>query len=112
MKLPNAQSALVPSEKITNYLLDAAHPDNHGKARFFAALGFTADKWEVLAQAFRKHAQSSDVAEHLESPHGLKYVINGPIETPLGRTVAVRTVWIIDRGRNCPRLVTAYPADQ
>jgi hypothetical protein len=112
MKLPNAQSALVPREKITDYLLDAAHPDNSGKARFFAALGFAPDAWEVLAKAFRKQAQSSEIAEHLESAHGMKYVVDGPIETPLGRRVVVRTVWIIDLGRSCPRLVTAYPGDE
>ncbi len=40
MKLPNAHLAVVEQEKICGYLLNAAHPDNGGKAAFFAGLGF------------------------------------------------------------------------
>ncbi|HWH91799.1 MAG TPA: hypothetical protein VNV64_08385 [Candidatus Binatia bacterium] len=40
MKLPNADAAVVAQEKIRDYLLNAAHPDNGGKAAFFVALGF------------------------------------------------------------------------
>ncbi|MDA1276056.1 MAG: hypothetical protein O2960_18725 [Verrucomicrobia bacterium] len=32
MKLPNAPQSLVSKEKIADYLLNAAHPDNGGKA--------------------------------------------------------------------------------
>ncbi|HVU27152.1 MAG TPA: hypothetical protein VHG71_05380 [Verrucomicrobiae bacterium] len=35
MKLPNADKAIVERDKIENYLLDASHPDNGGKAQFF-----------------------------------------------------------------------------
>lgn len=40
MNLPNAERAIVEREKITDYLLDPAHPDNGGKAPFFEHLGF------------------------------------------------------------------------
>jgi hypothetical protein len=43
MKLPNADRAFVAQEKIRDYLLNAAHPDNGGKAAFFMALGFRAE---------------------------------------------------------------------
>ena len=109
MKLPNAHLVLVGREKITDYLLNAAHPDNNGKAQFFAAQGFQAGDWETLAAALRKVAQTAEVTESLESPHGVKYVLDGAIATPAGKTPTLRTVWIVDRGRNCPRLVTAYP---
>ena len=109
MKLPNAHVVLVGREKNADYLLNAAHPENNGKAQFLAALGFSPEQWETLAAAFRKLAQTTEVAECLESPHGVKYVLDGAIETPSGKTPAVRTVWIVDAGRNCPRLVTAYP---
>ena len=32
MKLPNAENAVVEREKIADYLLNPAHPDNGGKA--------------------------------------------------------------------------------
>jgi hypothetical protein len=45
----------------------------------------------------------------MESPHGLKYALDGKIETPSGRSPTVRTIWIVDAGVETPLLVTAYP---
>lgn len=36
-------------------------------------------------------------------------ICEGELETPSGRRLGVRTIWIIDRGQERPRLVTAYP---
>jgi hypothetical protein len=110
MRIPNAHLALVAKEKVAGYLLNAAHPDNGGKAEFFTSLGFRREEWEVLARAFRGLATANEVTDRLESSHGMKYLLEGSIETPSGRIARVRTIWIVDRGRNCPRLVTAYPA--
>jgi hypothetical protein len=111
MRLPNARLALVAREKIADYLLNAAHPDNGGKAEFFASLGFRREEWEVLARAFRELVVATEVTEHLESAHGMKYILEGAIQTPSGKVPRVRTIWIVDWGRNCPRLVTAYPVE-
>ena len=111
MRLPNARLALVAREKIADYLLNAAHPDNGGKAEFFASLGFRREEWELLARAFRGLATATEVMARLESAHGMKYIWEGTIETPSGKAPRVRTIWIVDRGRNCPRLVTAYPVE-
>jgi hypothetical protein len=43
------------------------------------------------------------------SPHGKKYIVDGQIETPIGKTPIVRTIWIVDTGESIARLVTAYP---
>ena len=110
MKLPNAHLAVVDQNKITAYLLNPAHPDNGGKAPFFLALGFRSDDWQALAAALRKLAGEIPVAKKMESPHGLKYILDGKIETPGGRSPTVRTIWIVDQGLEIPRLVTAYPS--
>jgi hypothetical protein len=109
MMLPNAHLALVEREKITEYLLNPAHPDNGGKAPFFTSLGFRAEVWETLAAALRGLAVVSPVSLSVETEHGKKYIVDGEIETPVGKTPVVRTIWIIDRGTDTPRLVTAYP---
>ena len=111
MKLPHAELAVVEPAKITEYLLNPAHPDNGGKAAFFLALGFSHDDWQVLAAAFRTMAENLPVAISMASPHGQKYIVEGNIETPSGKTARVRTVWIVDRGVDTPRLVTAYPQE-
>ncbi len=109
MMVLNAHLAVVERKKIVEYLLNAAHPDNGGKAAFFIALGFQIEDWETLAAALRSLALNSPVSRSIETVHGSKYIVDGTIETPLGKTPMVRTVWIIDAGEVAPRLITAYP---
>lgn len=109
MKLPNRENATVEREKITDYLLNASHPDNGGKAAFFTGLGFQREQWETLAAAFKRLAREAEVMVAAEAAHGTKYVIAGRIESPEGRAAMVQTVWIVDKGQDAARLVTAYP---
>jgi len=111
MKLPNSHRAVVDRRKITDYLLNPAHPDNGGKARAFHAMGFRADSWEVLADALRDMARSEEARESVETVHGRKYVLDGTLRSSSGTTVQVRAIWIIDRAAETPRVVTAYPRD-
>jgi hypothetical protein len=112
MKLPNAEQALVEREKIADYLLDAAHPDNGGKADFFGRFGFRREEWKTLADALLKLAREAEVTSSSTSAHGQKFVIIGRIEAPSGRAATVQTIWIVDSGTEAARLVTAYPAKE
>jgi hypothetical protein len=109
MKLPNAEKAVVEREKLEDYLLNAAHPDNGGKAAFFEGLGFRRDQWETLAKALQRVATQAEIAQSMDSSHGRKYVIVGPMESPGGKSARVQTIWIVDTGLDVARLVTAYP---
>lgn len=110
MKLPNPHLALVERGKVTGYLLNGAHPDNGGKAAFFQTLGFHEGDWPTFAAALRKLAEAGEVVKNVESAHGKKYIVDGLIVTPSGKSAMVRSVWIVDQGLVAPRLVTAYPA--
>ena len=96
---------------MVEYLLNPAHPDNGGKARFFAMLGYTTDTAELLVDAMRAIAVTDEAARRLESVHGEIYVVDGRLPSHTGQRPGrlVRTVWIINHGRETPRLVTAYP---
>src|SRR6267378_1129907 len=107
MKLPDAQAAIVSREKIVDYLLNAAHPDNGGKAEFFERHGFHRQEWEVLAAALKHLAVNGDVISTGETLHGKKYVIVGPLPSPDGKTPLVQSIWIVDKGLVAARLVTA-----
>ena len=107
VNLPNAHLALVEREKITDYLLNPAHPDNGGKASFFLSLGFKRHDWQPFSRALCDLARTAQVAKTIDSPHGRKYILDACIESPSGRTATVRSVWIVDRGVEVPRLVTA-----
>lgn len=107
--LPHAERALVGRSKLVDYLLSEAHPDGRGKARFFTAHGFSAADWEALAGALRDHAIAHGVVEKMETRFGVRYVVEGALVVPDGRTPGVRVVWYIRTGQEVPELVTAYP---
>ena len=109
MKLPYVEQAFVDEDKITGYLLSETHSGGQDKQAFFTRFGFSVAQWEVMAEALVQHAHDHDVVSETSTPHGTKYVVEGPLSTPDERNPAVRTVWIIDTGETAPRLVTAYP---
>ena len=114
MKLRNAQLAVVERHKIVEYLLNVAHPDNSGKARFFESLGFSIEDPERLMTALRVVAVDGEVVKTERSVHGEKFVVEGWLSahTEESRGRLVWTVWIVDAGRDAPRLVTAYPGKE
>jgi hypothetical protein len=88
-KLPDIDVALIPQKKIVNYLLSETHEAGRDKANFFKRFGFTSEAWEILAQALRQHAAQHEIAQVEPSPFGNRYVIEGSLQTPSGRTPQV-----------------------
>src|SRR3990170_3092295 len=112
MRLPNAENAWVDQSKLRDYLLSEAHPVGRSKARFFRETGFHEENMATLEQALLQISRTEEVATTATSAHGVKYVVDGSLVTPSGRTVRLRTVWIVDAGRDRARFVTAYPLGQ
>ncbi len=112
MKLPRAEEAVVPREKVTDYLLSSSHRTGRAKAEFFTRFGFTVEGWWALADALKRHAASCEVEAVQKTAYGTRYTIEGPLETPDGRNPRVRTVWFVEAGGLASRLVTAYPCSR
>ncbi len=110
MYLPNRETAYVPTRKLADYLLSEVHPVGRAKAKFFRAAGFTQDDVELLEQGLLRIVREEEVEREILGDHGTKYVIPGDVKTPVGQTVRLRTVWIVEYGDNRPRFVTAFPA--
>ncbi len=110
MKLPNYEKAIVRRKKIVDYLLSRIHKDGRGKATFFERFGFISESWEILGEALKRHAGEHEVNKSEASPFGMRYIIDGGLDTPDGRRPDVRVVWFIEQGADVPYLVTAYPA--
>lgn len=108
MKLPDKEKAYIPLLKIRDYLLSETHPIGKSKAKFFRSLGFNETNSALLKQGLLTIAHI-DVKEVVSSIHGVKYVIDGLLQTPAGEAVMLRTIWIIDKGQTSPRFVTTYP---
>jgi hypothetical protein len=110
MQLPNRLQAYIPSEKLSAYLLSETHAVGKAKATLFRALGFHETNMHVLEQGLLTLAYSTPVQEVVPSPHRVKYVIEGVLETPRGTAPRICTVWMLETGETTPRFVTAYPA--
>src|SRR6266568_3582513 len=109
MRLPNHEQAVVPREKIRDYLLSASHPDGRHKAAFFLRFGFNRDSWQTLGEALRQHAAIHNVVKTETTRFGVRYVIEGKLLTPSQRHPYVRVVWFIRNDQEMPYFVTAYP---
>ena len=109
MRLPNAERAIVSSEKLTGYLLNLSHKRGSAKARLLQSFGYRSDNPEALEADLRSQHLSLDVTGTSTNPYGAVYEIDGPITTPGGRAVQFRSVWQIDTGADVPRFITMYP---
>lgn len=107
--LPNADAAYVPPGKLSGYLLSLSHPLGHPNARFFRELGFDEENASTLEAELVRLASESEVVGRIPGDYGTKYILEGRIRTPGGGLVSLTTVWLIERGKSRPRLVTAYP---
>jgi hypothetical protein len=107
--LPNAELAVIDEWKITRYLLARDHPVGGPKASFFEQFGYRLAAWTKLRDALHAHVSSGELVSTREFEFGMKYIVQGPIITPSGRTPSIRSVWIVPAGETAPRLVTAYP---
>lgn len=109
--LPNAHIAVVEEDKIRRYLLSESHPAGRSKAAFLMQAGFRQTAWEDLRHALIRHGQTGQVTSVIATEFGFKYVVQGPLTTPAGRTPSFLSVWFVARADHAPRLVTAYPAE-
>jgi hypothetical protein len=107
LKLPNADRAIIAAEKLRDYLLNPAHPDNGGKAYVFTALGYSRENWARLGDDFRSQHLTEEAVEGRANAFGRTYVIVAHLQGPL-RSATILSVWQIDDGAEVPRFITAY----
>ena len=110
--LPNRENAVVPFEKLPEYVLSETTRDGKAKARFFRHFGYEQANAHLLLADLLSLARTYPVIEIGTTRHGVKYLIDGAIRTPIGRPIRLRTVWIMEPNRLTPRFVTAYPLEE
>jgi hypothetical protein len=111
MKL-SVLDAIIPAEKLRDYLLSPTHPDGRGKAEYLARLGYSQGEWTRLEVDLRDQHLSREAKASRTSPFGQKYEILGPLTGPNGASAWVRTIWIILTGEKQARLVTLIPEER
>ena len=104
------QERRIAPSKLTGYLL---HPSNsQGKAAFFQRMGFSLENWPALQQALLIHAESAALINVLAGPYGERYILSGPLSTPIGRVTPplLTAVWMREHHQPWAKLITAYPS--
>ncbi|MGZ5445983.1 MAG: DUF6883 domain-containing protein [Thermoanaerobaculia bacterium] len=111
MKIPGANKAMVDPAKVRDYLVSPEHPVGRFKAVFFASLGYSRANWPALQAEFQRLALSDDAVAGVPSDFGQKFEVRATLDGPSGRRAAVVVVWIVLKGEQVPRFVTAFPGD-
>ncbi len=108
MQLPNSHQAIVELEKLRDYSLNPNHPVGKHKARVFkATLGITIEDAEWLRERALEIASRDTAEVEAASVFGAKYVIDSVIEHE-GKAALARFSWIVEFGKDFPRLTSCY----
>ena len=109
MLLPNADLAEIDPQKLHGYLLSPTHSVGRFKARFFAALGYSAERWQELDADLRTQHLTQDAQPGELLPEGQVFTIRAILKGPNKQSAVVLSVWFIAAAGGPPRFVTAYP---
>lgn len=106
--MPNPERAVVDIEKLRDYCLNPEHPRGRHKARVFAAaLGLTARDAEELSIALLEAVRTGEAFPTTKDEYGERYFLDFTMSRPYGQA-RIRSLWIIPRGEDFPRLSSCY----
>ncbi len=91
----NHSDIVIPSEKLTEYLL--VPRVRNDKSKFLAQAGFTIENPDVLEQAIRDLIVRNDAVQERESRYGILYRVSGELVGPHD-ILSVITIWIVLAG--------------
>jgi len=101
VKIPNFDRAVIDSRKLEGYCLNASHPRGKHKARIFAKHGITES--DYLRRLLLDAIVSAEVRSMVTSLHGVLYVLEFP-----WRAVSIKSIWMVRKNEDFPRLVSCY----
>lgn len=101
-----AEDAVIPEEKLTQYLLLPRQKND--KSRFLARAGFTRENPDILDRAIRQLLTENDAIPDRHNEYGTFYLVEGELKGP-SRTLAVISVWLFPANGNRYRFVTLKP---
>ena len=105
--LPNADKAVIPLEKFTNYVLNPNKDPNKAFA-FQSALGYSVGNADLLIENIRTNLGRFPALSNGHNGYGLRYECIMSIVGANGKNAKVLTAWIVIDGEDFPRLTNAY----
>jgi hypothetical protein len=105
--LPNADSAVIPLAKFTDYALSPIK--GKGQARAFErALGYNLSNVEKLIDNIRRNLKNFEATPKGDNGYGQKYEVIMNLVGENGETATVLTAWIVEHKSGETRLTSAY----
>lgn len=92
MRIP-ADEALIPRDKLTQYLLVPRIEDD--KSKFLVQAGFELDNPDILEQAICELLRVNDAVQDRTNEYGVYYRVTGDLIGTNGRILKVVTIWIV-----------------
>jgi hypothetical protein len=107
-RLPNSERAVPDVRKLEDYCLNPEHPRGRHKARLFRELlGATRSDGRWLRDVLLDALQDGEAVALATDAFGSRWRVDVPVLRH-GRSVVVRTVWILRTGENAPRFVICW----
>jgi hypothetical protein len=97
--------AVISEAKLRSYLLIQLPQDD--KSQFLAQANYTLANWQQLERDLRKQILPLEAVPTSLTPYGQKYAITGDLTGPNGKTLRVKTIWIVSSGAT--KFVTLFP---
>jgi len=107
MKLPNGELAILDIQKLREYCLNPQHPRGRNKARVFASAGIRQADAEELRSALFAAAIHAEARLGIANLYGQRYIVDFDF-LRVGRSVRIRSTWIVRIGEELPRLTSCY----
>lgn len=107
-RLPNGDQAILDMRKIEDYCLNPSHPRGRHKARVFReALDLQRSDASWLRDALLEAARSGEAFQDGKDAWGTHWRLDATVWRQ-GKSVVVRTIWIVRTGETVPRFVTCW----
>ena len=108
MRLPNADQAIIPIEKLSGYCLDEEHEHGQHKAYLFSRLlGINRENLDDLRVLLESSIRENEVVAVKKTEHGTIYYIDSEVARN-ERTFILRSLWIILNVEIIPLFVSCY----
>ncbi|WP_329018154.1 hypothetical protein OG271_14055 [Micromonospora rifamycinica] len=105
-KKPRFENVEIDKRKISEYVMNAEHPDGQHKFRVInSATGLTAGDADQIETQIRAGVRTGTPVAGKSDQYGQRWSVDVPVTGPAG-TMTVRTAWIVEPGSDQPRLTT------
>lgn len=103
-----SRHTVIAPKKMWGYLLTFG--EEADKSGFLALLGYTENDAERLAADIRQQLLPCDASPAGETAYGRKFVIEGRLRGPNGRSLPVKSIWMMEKATGRTKFITLYSA--